>query len=283
MKVLITGSAGFIGGYMSSSLDRYYDVMPTDSRVSNQKLSNFRFLDILETEQIKEVLSYFNPDAILHLAGVKDLNFCETKRDDTYNINVIGTKNLVDACCASKCKMIFLSTDYVFDGEKGMYTEEDLVNPKTYYGVTKLDAENLIRDRMKNYVIIRTGGVFGSYNSIISPLFSWLIENLKAGKTVDAYTDIYNTPTSLKLLGDAMRNIIKIENTGLFHVAGHERINRFDFFRKVAGHYGFDPNLIRPSTSHGSEQSFLRPRDISLDTTKSYKLLKIKKSGKLIV
>ena len=269
MRVLVTGGLGYIGKFICSCLKNKYDIVSTDCRKPEHIAEKFEYLDITDERQVKRQLLSIKPDTIIHLAGIKDLNFSQKNKELTYNINVCGTNNLISVCKDTGAKMIFLSTDYVFDGQKGMYKEEDAVNPQTYYGFTKVEAEKSISESLDNYVIIRTGGVFGSYDGAMSPLFSWLLDNLKAVKPVDAYTDVYNTPTPLEILGEGMDKVIKTKSTGLFHIAGPKKINRSDFFKKIAKHFGFDQALIRPVKNDSTCQSFLRPRDISLDSNKA--------------
>ena len=277
MRILVTGGLGYIGGFICGYLSRDYHVITTDCRKpdSHHRTINFELLDITDKKQTREQLIRLKPDIVIHLAGVKDLNFCQKNMNIVYDINVKGTANLVEALKNIKTRMIFLSTDYVFDGEKGMYKEDDQVNPQTYYGVTKVEGERFIMENAGDYAIIRTGGVYGSYDSIMSPLFLWLIGALKSGKTIEAYMDVYNTPTSLEILGKAMVKIISGQKTGLFHVAGKDRVNRFDFFKNIAVDSGFGPDLIKPVNNKGSDQAFLRPKDISLDTSKSHRLFNI--------
>jgi len=282
MKILITGGLGYIGRFIRKYLKDKYEVISTDCKNQQDIEYKFEYLDITDIAQVNSQLTLLKPDVIIHLAGIKDLNFSQKNKEITYNINVNGTKNLIEACKGSGTKMIFLSTDYVFDGQKGLYKEEDRVNPQTYYGVTKVEAEKLIRDSLDNYAIIRTGGVFGAYDKAMSPLFSWLLDNLKAGRPIEAFVDVYNSPTPLKVLGDGIEKLIKTDKTGVFHIAGPERINRFDFFKKIAAHFGFDEDLIKPIKNKDSDQSFLRPKDISLDTSRAKAALDIKKYKKIL-
>lgn len=283
MKVLITGAVGYIGAYLAKFLSKRYDVIATDCCSIKDAATRFEFMDILDKDAVEKMLSLHKPDCVIHLAGIKNLNFCEKNKSKVYNVNVTGTENLVNTCKGLRPRVIFFSTDYVFDGAKGLYDEEGSVNPQTYYGVTKVEAEKLIMSSLDNYVVIRTGGVFGSYDSVISPLFSWLLDNLKAGKPVDAFIDIYNTPTSLNILGEGLDEIIKSKSNGLFHLAGLERINRFDFFKRIARHYGFDEGLIVPVKNKEDEESFMRPKDISLNSAKIHDLFKIRKGSRLII
>ena len=269
MRVLVTGGLGYIGRFVCSCLKNEYEVISTDCRKPEDMTGRFECLDITDCKEVQKQLLSIKPDVIIHLAGIKDLNFSQKNKKITYDINVHGTDNLIDACKNIGIRMIFLSTDYVFDGRKGMYKEDDAANPQTYYGLTKVEAEKLIRKDLNDYVIIRTGGVFGSHNGMMSPLFLWLLDSLKAGKQVDAYTDVFNTPTPLETLGDCMDKIIKTKSSGLFHIAGPEKINRYDFFKKIAKRLGYDQNLIMPVTNDAANQSFLRPTDISLDSSKA--------------
>ena len=276
MKVLVTGAAGYIGKFICSYLKNEYDVISTDCKRPQDSSGEFELLDITDENRVKKQLDLLKPDVVIHLAGIKDLNFSQKNKDTAYNINVRGTDNIINACKNTGARLVFLSTDYVFDGQKGMYKEEDAVNPQTYYGATKIEAEKLIKQKLQNYVIIRTGGVFGGYDNVTSPLFAWLLYNLKANKPVDAFVDVYNSPTPLDVLGDGMIRVLEIADTGIFHVAGPERINRFDFFKKIATHSGFNAGLIRPINNKDSDQLFLRPKDISLDTGKMRACLGIK-------
>jgi len=223
------------------------------------------FMDITDAHLVSKVLSQCRPDIVLHLAAIKDVGFCELNPDEAKRTNSKGTINILDACAEIGSFLIFLSSDYVFEGTTGMYAEEDMRHPLTVYGKTKKEAEDLVMDSGIECCICRSGGVYG-LSKHQSPLLTWAAERFKRGQLINAFVNVYNTPTCVYDLCKGIELIGKERRKGVFHIAGCQRANRRDFLREYAFAHGFDPNLVveEEYEYRPSKHPFIRPTDLSL-------------------
>jgi len=269
VKVLITGANGYIG----SNLRRYlrnngFDVYA----VTSKKLEDSKVfqIDITNANSIFSIIKEIKPDVIIHTAALSNLRKCEENKTLAKKINVDVTKSIINSInrVNSKIKLIFFSSDYVFDGKKGNYKEDDRVNPTTFYGKTKAISESDIKNNLKNYIILRTSAVFGRGGG---KLFNFILQFLHQGKQIKVYEDAFFTPTYIDYLTSSVKELIEIDFKGTIHIAGYEKISRFIFAVSVAEVLGKDKNLIKPIKLQGDE---LLARDSSLNTDFSRRILK---------
>jgi len=173
---------------------------------------------------------------------VKDVSYCENNPKQAWEINVEGTKRIAKICKDLGVTLIYLSSDYIFEGVRGWYKEEDEPNPQTCYGKTKLAGEKVIQEILVNYIICRTGGVYGYKDDFID----LVITTIRKGEKLKAFSNIFNTPTYLPNLAENILKILKSRFNGIFHLVGNERVSRFDFAKKIAEKFKMDTNLIIP-------------------------------------
>ncbi len=197
-------------------------------------------MDITNPLELSQVIEEIKPDIIIHAAGFSNLRLSEQSPDTAYKINAIGTKNIVDAI-TSKTKLIYLSSDYVFDGAKGNYRETDYPYPKTVYGKTKLEAETYIKAHLDNYIIIRTANVYGRGGNF----FNFLLSELDQNKPIEAFSDTYYTPTYIDYLIDCIKKLLEKDYKGTIHIVGKEAVSRYEFALKMARVLNKDTELIR--------------------------------------
>jgi dTDP-4-dehydrorhamnose reductase len=154
-KILVTGAGG-LSSKLIHSLSKGYEV----TRTHNTKPYDPDSLrmDITDITSVMKVFNMANPDVTVHAAAMTDVDKCETNRELAWSINVLGTKNVAERCKENGTKLIYISTDYVFEGAKGLYKEDDETNPINYYGFTKLKCEEFVRDLCKDFIIARTSG-----------------------------------------------------------------------------------------------------------------------------
>ena len=271
--LLITGGSGFVGRNLANffasrcSLVTTYFQHPT---ALDSGAKSFR-LDVTDTEQVGTIFERVRPDAVIHAAGNKDVRFCESHPDEAHRVNALGTRNVARACRKFGASMIYLSTDLVFSCVKGGYKEDELPVPTLVYGRSKLAGERLALEELKDVAICRSGGIYGKG----SPLLSWLSAELTAGRVVECFVDVFNTPTYVENLAEMMETIIRKGFTGVFHTVGRERVSRFEFFQSYAGTFGLDEDLLSPvSMAHMKDRLFLQP-DSSLSVDQSAKRLGI--------
>jgi len=253
-KVLIVGASGQVG---SALFDVLKDSFNLEGTYLNQKKDNFIHLDITNSEEVAATIGSHKPDIVILTAALTHVDYCETHQDEAFRINVNGTRHVADACISNNSKLVYLSTDYVFDGRNGPYTEEAVPNPINYYGKTKLEAENIVR-KLTDYLVVRTTGVFDfgydQKNFVVR-----LINNLTSSKEVKVPDDQFANPTLATFLASCIKMLLEKDSRGIYNVAGGEYLSRYSFAIKVANFFGLDTNLIIPMKTSLLKQEAKRP------------------------
>ena len=261
--LLITGGSGFVGQNLAKFFSPRRPVVttylshppPTDTAAQA-----FR-LDVTEPESVLSVFERVAPEVVIHAAGNKNVRFCEDHPEEAHRINALGTQNVARACRRLGARMIYVSTDLVFDCARGNYGEGERPRPTLSYGRSKLDGERLAREELNDDVAVcRSGGVYGQG----SPLLRWLSAEIEAGRTVECFTDVFNTPTYVENLAEMMEAIISKRLAGVFHTAGRQRVSRYEFFRAYADAFGLDAGLLAPVSAAGLKERLLLQDDSSL-------------------
>jgi len=243
-------------------------------------------LDKTVRDDVLDLGRRLKPEVVIDTAALHNVDYCEAHRDEAWKVNVEGTRNVADACEEVDAKMIFISTDYVFDGTKTSYTEEDIPNPLNFYGKTKLEAENLVKEAGVEYAIARTSVIYGWNPGELAGLQSssgksmnfviWAINKLKKGEEISTVTDQYGSPTYADNLAEALLALSKSEREGVYHTAGKTCINRFDFAKRIAEVFELDGGLIKPVTSDAFKQVAERPKRCCLDVSKAERELRVR-------
>jgi len=276
LKLLITGAIGLYGSKLANmGVQRNIEVYSSDV----QELpvdGTFVKLDVSNKELVAETFTRIKPDVVIHAATLTDVDKCELNKELAWKINVEGTKNIVEAAKGTGSFLIYISTDYVFNGEKGNYTELDQPNPINYYGLTKLKAEELVKAQ-DEYLIGRPSVIYGSTPAAGKVNFAlWLIETLHRGEHAKIVTDQFNTPTLNANLAEMTLESAERRLTGTFHLCGATRVSRFQFAQLIAETFDLDKRLVDPVQSSQFKWPAKRPMDSSLDTSKAQKTLKNK-------
>lgn len=275
MKIFVTGSTGLLGHQVVKlALDARHEVIASymgEPPASGEPLE----LDLLDLQSIKPTITKLKPNAIIHTAAYTDVDGCETNRDIAHKLNVEATKQVALAAAEIGAHLTYISTDYIFDGEKGRYKEDDEPNPLSQYGLTKLKGEHQVRQNAKEWCIARTSAIYG-WGGVKPNFATWILDNLSAGKQVKAVVDQFVSPTLNTNLAEMLLEISERRLTGVLHTAGASRVSRYDFaveFAKVLGH---DPALIRQVRRDEMAWVAKRPKDSSLDVSRCAALLKTK-------
>jgi len=223
-------------------------------------------LDITDQQSLIYLFKNLNPDVVLLPAGITNVELCEAEQQKAFEVNVEGTRNVVDACRAFNSKLVFFSTDYVFDGKKGNYTEKDKVNPINFYGKTKVQGEEIVKD-LENYLIARVSSLYGFNSKEDKKTFvCYAITQLKEKKEVVVSNQI-NCPTLIDDVAEAIYLMLEKDFSGLFHLTGKEACTKKDFILKMCRAFNFDSSLVKEVESLPLWKAE-RPFDSSLDTTK---------------
>ena len=262
-RILIIGSNGKLGLGLARrlSVNGRYEILC--SGIEEKQTGpgvDYLQADITRKNSIKSLFHNFFPDVVINAAGYTNVDLCETNKELSWNINVKGTENIAISSWAIDAHMIHISTDYIFDGKEGPYTEEDVPNPISYYGRTKLASENSLRTSGTRYTILRTNVLYGSNPEDGHADFArWAAESLKKGKQISVVTDQMNNPTYIPDLVNAVINIIEMEKQGIYNIGGAELLSRYDFAVRIAEHYGLNKELIIPVTTESLKQPAPRP------------------------
>jgi dTDP-4-dehydrorhamnose reductase len=276
LKLLITGASGLYGSKLAElALARNFEVYSCDIQ-ELPVCGSFVKFDVSNKVLVDEAFSRIKPDVVVHAATLTDVDKCELNKELAWKINVEGTKNIIEAAKKTSSFLIYISTDYVFDGEKGRYKESDKPDPINYYGLTKLKAEGLVKTQAE-YFIARPSVIYGSTPAAGKVNFAlWLIDSLDRGDRVKIVTDQWNTPTLNTSLAEMTLEVIERRLTGTLHLCGGTRVSRFEFAVLIAEAFGLDKGLIDSAVSSQFKWAAKRPVDSSLDTSKARRVLRNK-------
>lgn len=265
LRILIVGASGFIGYHMFEEFSKNHEVAGT---FYNHPTSNFVHLDIKDKVEINNVLIFFSPDVIICPAANPNVEYCETHPEETWEVNVLGTANTIEYAKKIGAKFVFFSSDYIFDGKEGPYLEEDNPNPINIYGRQKLASEELIRENLPDYLIIRTTVVYGwernGKNFIVR-----MIHTLEKDQSMEVPEDQVGTPTYVKNLCMATRELIEKDKTGVYNIAGKDLIDRYSFARTAAMVFSLNGSLLTPVSLNEYREGVPIPIKVGLKIEKA--------------
>lgn len=271
MKVLITGGSGLLGQYLNSILSKNFDVLSLYfNNPNNCNRYRTQKVDIRDYQQLNNIFSFFKPNVVIHTAAYSKPEIAEKlPYKAVYETNVESTKCLAQLCCIYKTKIIFTSTDLLYNGFQGeMLTESSKIKPLSIYAKTKLLAEEEIIKHTDNYIILRTSLLYGFALNDTNNHFTNVLNNLKAGKKVKLFYDQFRTPLSLinaaEIISDLINKDIKSE---ILNFGGLERVSRLELGELLCEVAGLDKSLIEP-ISMDDVPEIIKVPDVSLNTNK---------------
>lgn len=267
MRILITGSNGLLGQKLVYRLrqERGLNLLATskgENRLNERSGYRYSPCDITSEGQVKQVVEEFSPDCIINCAAMTNVDACELDPETCQIMNVDAVRFLLDAAKGSNAHFIHLSTDFVFDGTSGPYTEEEPTNPQSVYARSKLESEELVRNSGLDWTIIRTIIIYGvTDGEQRSNLVLWVKNSLQQGKQINVITDQFRSPTLAEDLADAVAFAALHRKTGLFHVSGDEKDldSIFDLAHRVADYFKLEASLLHPITTKELGQPAPRP------------------------
>ncbi len=271
-RILIIGSNGMLGQnvVLQFKQTKKYEVqLASFEDESYFKEIPYKKINIAEKKEVKKLLMEFFPDFVINLAAYTNVDKSESDRETCWNVNVNAIEYLAKYCVPSNAHLINISSDYVFDGKNGPYSEKDLPNPISYYGRSKLAGENIIKKFNIPYTIIRTNVLFG-YAEFGRPDFvKWVVNSLKAGNPIRIVTDQINNPTYLEDIAGAIKNICDLNKTGLYNIGGAELLNRYEFTERIAEYFNLDLDLVSQILTEELKQPAPRPLNSGLINLKA--------------
>lgn len=275
MRILITGSNGLLGQKLVAQLlQKGIDFMASSLGVNRNNdcpEENYRTMDICKRDEIAEVFKEFKPTHVIHTAAMTNVDACELNPQECKSLNVDSVQLLANQCLAEHCHFQLLSTDFVFDGSKGNYQEEDAPNPLSIYGHSKLQAEEYIKDLPSlQFSIVRTIIVYGTGNQLSrSNIVKWAKEALHEGKELSIIDDQFRAPTWADDLAWACIRICELNENGIFHVSGPETMSIYEIVERIAKHYQLPMDQVKRTTSFSLSQPAVRPPRTGFNLSKA--------------
>ncbi|HUI30801.1 MAG TPA: dTDP-4-dehydrorhamnose reductase [Candidatus Acidoferrales bacterium] len=262
MRALVTGANGLLGQKIVEVFKREseYELLSCDLVGNN---NDGQTLDITDHQKVMDVVGSYKPSLIINAAAFTNVDLAETEKETAYKINATAVGYLADAANVFNAKLVHISTDYVFDGKKGEYSEESLPEPISYYGKTKLAGENLVKSKLTDYAIIRTQVLYGFGRNVKKNFVIWVVEQLTRREKIRVVDDQVGNPTLADELAFAILKVCEKKATGLYHVSGFETISRYEFASKIADVFGLDFSLVKKVKSDELAQPAKRPQNSS--------------------
>lgn len=264
-KVLITGSNGLLGQKLVKLISENpnYQLLATArgaDRLGSDDKYKYAELDITDQASVDKLLSEFNPDFIIHTAAMTNVDQCESDREGCTLLNVEATRYLVEAAEKNNAFFIHLSTDFIFDGTKGPLLEEDVPNPISFYGQSKLDAENIVTASKLRWAIVRTVLVYGIVKDMSrTNIVLWVKKSLEDKKTINVVDDQWRTPTLAEDLAMGCFLIMEKEATGVFNISGKDLLTPYEMAIQTADFFSLDKQYINKADSSTFTQPAKRP------------------------
>jgi len=271
LKFLVTGSAGLVGQQVVKDLSKSNQVFSC----YNESKSEYGIpmkMDLLNHEVISSVLLETEPDVVIHLGAMTGVDLCEKEESMAFDINTKATQIIAQQCSTLNTFLVYVSTDYVFDGNSGMYYEDSVPNPLSVYGKSKLEGEKMIQTFSSDWCIARTSTPFGLHPTKKSfPI--WVIENLQKQKQIDVLTDQFTSPTYVPSLSRMLIEISERHLNGIIHAAGASKISRYEMAQMISEKLGLDGKLLKEVSINDLKWEAPRPKDSSLNVSKAISIL----------
>lgn len=246
-KVVFIGANGFLGVKCLPFFKKKYQIVAADIECSCLPPEiEYSHFDLTKPDEVQAILTREAPELVLLLAAMTDVDKCEIHPNIAFAVNRDGPRNVANVCHAIGARLIFISTDFIFDGQKrGKYLEEDIPNPISIYGRSKLEAEQAIFHSGCDALICRTAVLYGwPLPAQRDNYASWLVKSLGAGQKVRIVTSQYNTPTFADNLAECLSQMTRFTGTHVYHTVGSTGLSRFAFATRLAQIFGFSPDLI---------------------------------------
>ncbi len=270
MRVLLTGATGHLGAYLLHEASRQkIDVVAWSGATARSAWHIPAIpVNLADRAQVEQAFTAAAPDVVLHAAALAAIADCHAQPDRARQINVEGTRLLCEWCEQRSCRLLFVSTDLVFDGRRGHYRETDAPHPLSHYARTKREAEQVVQAWPRS-LIVRLSWLLGP--KLIGPprFFDQLLQALRQGKPFSLFEDEWRTPLGLPQAARCLwRLALDSDVTGLLHLGGSERMSRYEMGQRLARHLGVREELILPGRRDQTPAPEPRPADVSLDSSR---------------
>ncbi len=269
MRLLITGTSGNLGAYLLRHLQGGPHAVTAWSGSRGGDLFGFSLqpIDLTQPDVVRAVFAAAHPNAVLHAAALASVAACHRDPARARRVNVEATALLADLCAAAGVRLVFVSTDLVFDGEQGGYREADAPAPLSVYGQSKRDAELAVLGTPRG-LVVRLSLLYGPSLTGRPAFFDEQVRALRQRQPIACFSDEWRTPLALATAAEALAALLPVDVTGLLHLGGPERLNRLEMAQQLAVHLGADPAVLVPTSRAAVAAAEPRPRDTSLDSTR---------------
>lgn len=271
-RIAVVGASGLLGQYVAAEAERRgYEVMGTYFNTEPVSVGyRSERMDIRDNTQTREVLEGFSPDAILLTAAMTAVDECERRPNEAWRVNVEGTLNVASISKALGAKMLYISTDYVFRGDKGgPYTERDVPDPVNIYARTKYQGEQITLDASARNLVCRVSVLYG-WNRLSdgANFVTWVIDSLEEENQIKLFDDQSVSPTYVPHCATVLLDLVESDSSGVFHTSGPSCVNRYQMGEQIAEVFSLDASLLQPSSIEEAEWIAARPRCSCLDVSK---------------
>ena len=265
----MTGSRGFLGTNAGAFLRGRVNLVG-QARVGAESALYERIigLDLRNPTQMTDLIAEVRPDVVLNAAAISGHETSANDPEQAYAVNVVATKAIAEACAEVGARMVHISTDALFAGDRGNYTEADEPAPFSYYGETKLAGEEAVRAALADHLIVRTN-FFGWSETGRKSVLEFFVNSLRAGQNVRGYPDFIVTSIYIQTLLDAIWKLGSVGAVGTFHVASSDALSKYDYGRLIAEQFALDPELIARLGPDPGAHAASRSRDLSLNTSRA--------------
>ncbi len=270
-NVLVIGS-GFLGGNIVNEF-RNNEIKVIGTNYNKNSSDEIHF-DITNMDSIVSCVKKYSPQVIINCAANVNVDDLQNNEKLAFSINAYGAENIARVCKNNKIRLLHISSDAVFDGKKGMYVEEDVMNPINIYAKSKMLAEKLISENLENYVIIRTN--FYGFHKQDKFLFNWILSKLKNNERFTGFNDVFFNPLEVTNLSKMIYELSEKKFCGILHLSSDEIFSKFEFATKISEFFGFDSNLIKKASIDELGLNAKRPKNTTLVNNKAKNLLDTK-------
>jgi dTDP-4-dehydrorhamnose reductase len=261
-RILIIGSNGMLGQRLTEFYKLSGDVELLTCSVEDEsfiKDVEYRKLDITDKSEVKSVVMDFFPDEIINTAAFTNVDGAEREKELAWKINVEGIKNIARYAQAIDAHVVHISTDYVFDGKNGPYSETDKPNPISYYGRTKLASENELKVSGARFSVVRTNVLYGPAKYGRPDFVKWVVNSLRDGKEIKIVTDQFGNPTFIDDLVFGIDAIVERQAESTYNIGGKDFLTRFEFTIEIAEFFELNRSLVKPIITADLNQLAARP------------------------
>ena len=267
-NVLVIGS-GFLGKNVVNEF-KHNQIQVVGTNYSRNDV----YVDITSIDSIISCVKKYSPEIIVNCAANVNVDELENNEKLAFSINAKGAENIAKVCKNNEIRLLHISSDAVFDGKRGMYTEDDILNPINVYGKSKMLGEQMISETLENHVIIRTN-FYGFYNRG-KFLFNWILSKLKNNEEVLGFNDVFFNPLEVTNVSKMICELSSGKICGILHLSSDEIFSKFEFATKIAEFFDFDSNLVKPRSIDEFGFNAKRPKNTTLVNKKAKNLLDTK-------